>query len=85
MGKDGRSFSQDMAAQGWTKLETTAQLTSAATAKKLPYPWVQIHNFLTTGLGNRYSIFLPLFNRCRQNPFGTVPGPKGSPADANCD
>lgn len=79
MGKDGRSFSQDMAAQGWTKLETTAQPTSAATAKKLALPWVQIHNFLTTGLGTGIPFFF-LYSTDADKTLGTVPGPQRVPS-----
>ena len=64
MGNDGRSFSQDMAAQGWTKLETTAQPTSAATAKKLALPWVRIF----------------LYSTDADKTLGTVPGPQRVPS-----
>lgn len=79
MGKDGRSFSQDMAAQGWTKLETTAQPTSAATAKKLALPWVRIHHFLTIGLGTGAQSFF-LYSTDADKALGTVPGPQRVPS-----
>lgn len=76
MGKDGRSFSQDMAAQGWTKLKPLL-------SPPLPQPEAGSTRFKSTTFSpqdlEQVFHFLHSYSTDADKTLGTVPGPQRGP------